>query len=355
MKPISDVFAALASRAAVLACVALLTACGGGGSSPTDTGASQSAAAAPATLMVPAFAPQTVVATGDPAADSVTYLNSTHFNIGYPGVPAIDAGLASVAKNHTLYLVDNATSGHGETPGAPGFTGATPAARIAAVGSYAPTGEVVIGGDPAAFPSSVSPVQVLFDAPYHRLVMLGNFAQMGVASTTGAAWQALTIDFGNQIASANELQLAAYPYPGQTGAATHWLANEEPNPFATQPQYAMTTVGYPITIQSTVGTMLNSIAFTLTDAGGNNVACLAVTPATDNTLSNGAMCIPYAPLQANTRYVIHVTGVLAVQGVLAQTSEAHPIDVSWSFTTIQAAVSRAQMTSPQQERALPRF
>lgn len=309
----------------------------------------------PATLMTPASSPQALSATGDSTADGIAYLDSKRFDIGYPKTPTIDAALASVAKNHTAYLVSNAASGHSEIAGAPGYTGATPATRIAAAGNYAPIGEVAIAGDPAAFPSSVAPVQVLFDAPYHRLVMLGNFAQMGVASTVGASWEAFTIDFGNQVAVANDLQLTAYPYPGQTGAATNWLANEEPNPFAGQPQYKMTMVGYPVTIQGNIGAALGSVAFTLTDGGGNNVACLAVTPATDGTLSNGAMCIPYSPLQPNARYTVRVTGVLATQGVISQTSETHPIDVSWSFTTGQAAVSRAQRVGPQQGRSLPRF
>jgi uncharacterized protein YkwD len=358
LKPIYPTLPVLRASTATLACAAVLAACGAGSSGSDGSGSSQGASTAsmvPATLMTPASAPQTLSATGDPTADGVAYVNSMRFNVGYAKASAADAGLASVAKNHTVYLVDNATSGHGEMPGASGYTGATAAARITAVGSYAPTAEVVVAGDPAAFASSLSPAQVIFDAPYHRLVMLGNFAQFGVASTTGATWEAFTIDFGNQVVTANDLQLTAYPYPGQTGALASWLANEDPNPFATQPQYEMTVVGYPVTIQGNIGATLSSISFTLTDGGGNNVACLAVTPATDSTLSNGAMCVPFAPLQPNARYTVRVTGVLATQGVLSQSSEAHPIDVSWSFTTAQAVVSRAQLTAPQQGRSLPRF
>jgi hypothetical protein len=103
-----------------------------------------------------------------------------------------------------------------------------------------------------------------------------------------------------------------------------------------------------------MGATLSSISFTLTDGGGNNVDCLPLTPATDSSLTNGAMCVPYAPLQANARYTVHVTGVLTSFSASTRANQAHPVDLTWSFTTAQVAAMRAMLNNPP-PRQLPRF
>lgn len=344
---------------------ALLTACGGGGSSSSsgnaaagNTTGSNNSAQTPAsiqlggtvTLLPVAATPATVPsASGNATTDGIAYLNAMRQTVGLPLLPS-DAGLTTASLDHATYLVENETYGHDETAGQPGYTGATPQDRIGAEGDYAAYGEVVVAGQPAAFASSMSPVQTLFDAPYHRLVMLDDFQSMGVASLANASWEAFNIDFGNEANAMPLTALVTYPYAGQKGVPTNWFANESPNPFANDTQYELTTVGYPVTIQSGFAGTLNSVSFTITDASGNNVPCLAQTPQTDpGELSNGALCVPYQALASNAIYTVRVTGVLT------NGTQNNTIDVQWSFTTGVATQANEALPGAPANRPLPLF
>jgi uncharacterized protein YkwD len=352
-------------QAISLSAAVLLAACGGGGSSGGSGGPSvgnasgnNSSTPTPApvqvtglvSLLPTAATPLTLPsASGNATADGIAYLNAMRGTLGLPAL-ASDPGLTAASLDHVTYLVDNQTYGHNETAGQPGYTGASPEQRIAAEGNYTATGEVVVAGQPAAFPNSVTPVQTLFDAPYHRIVMLDDFKSMGVASSANASWEAFNIDFGNEAGAMPSMALVTYPYPGQKGAPTSWFANESPNPFANATQYELTTVGYPVTVQSGFAGTLSSVTFTITDANGNNVPCLAQTPQTDpSELSNGALCVPYQPLANNAAYTVHVAGVLTSNG------QSNAINVSWSFTTAVQSVSNAALQSAPSNRPLPLF
>jgi uncharacterized protein YkwD len=349
-------------EAVSLFAVALLAACGGGGGSSGSTGSATAGSnnsaqppvstqlAGSVTLLPASTTPVTLPsASGNATADGITYLNAMRHTVGLPTLAA-DPGLTTASLDHATYLVDNQTYGHDETAGQPGYTGATPEARIDAEGNYSAYGEVVVAGQPAAFPNSVTPVQTLFDAPYHRIVMLDDFQSMGAATSANASWEAFNIDFGNEANAMPLTALVTYPYAGQMGVPTSWFANESPNPFANATQYELTTVGYPVTIQSGFVGTLNSISFTITDAGGNNVPCLAQTPQSDPAeLTNGALCVPYQPLAANATYTVHVTGVLT------NGTQNNTIDVQWTFTTGVATVSNAAQPGAPANRPLPLF
>ncbi|WP_042339913.1 CAP domain-containing protein [Paraburkholderia ferrariae] len=348
--------------------VALLAACGGGGggsSGSTSSGSApvgnasgnNNAQTPPATqlagsvTLLPAAATPTALpsASGNATADGIAYINAMRQTVGLPAL-ASDAGLTAASLDHATYLVDNQTYGHDETAGLPGYTGATPQARIAAEGNYSAYGEVVVAGQPAAFPNSVMPVQTLFDAPYHRIVMLDDFQSMGTATSANASWEAFNIDFGNEVNAMPTTAVVTYPYAGQKGVPTSWFANESPNPFANATQYELTTVGYPVTIQSGFAGTLNALNFTITDANGNNVPCLAQTPQTDpGELTNGALCVPYQPLASNATYQVHVTGVLT------NGAQNNVIDVAWSFSTGVATVSNEAQPGAPANRPLPLF
>lgn len=289
-----------------------------------------------ASLLTPSATPQAVTATGNAGADGFAFVNAMRQNVGLTPALTSDSALVASSQDHAVYLVDNDASGHTETQGLRGFTGATLTNRAPGA-----TAEVTVSGDPASFPSSLTAVETIFDAPYHRFLMLDNFAGMGVGSAANASWDAFNIDFGGiSGTSLGDTQLVAYPYPGETGVPERWYAAESPNPFASQPQYENTEVGYPITVQGNVAGKLSGVTFVLTDSGGANVTCVQNTPDTDGNLNNGAMCIPFAPLKENTTYTVHVTGVLT-------TDAAHAIDQSWSFTTGLAAVMNVQPAVPQ--------
>jgi uncharacterized protein YkwD len=357
-------------EAASLCAVVLLAACGGGGSSSSAgtatasnapanssapgndnavTPATTSTAGAVTLLPAVAAAPVLPSPSGDATADGIAYLSAMRQAIGL-SEPTSDPGLTTASLDHVTYLVDNDAAGHNETAGLPGYTGATPQARIAAQGNYTVYGEVVVSGETGAFANSVTPVQTLFDAPYHRIIMLDDFQSMGVAASANSVWEAFNIDFGNTSGTLPSTELVAYPYAGQQGVPTSWFANESPNPFANATQYELTTVGYPVTIQSGMAGTLSTVNFTITDASGNSVPCLAQTPQTDpSELFNGAMCVPYQPLAADTNYTVNVTGVLTNGG------QTQSIDVTWSFTTATSAVSAVEIPGAPASRPLPQF
>ncbi len=354
---------------------ALLAACGGGGGSSSGSsgsaatsnssnGSSNSAQAANTTttstsnltansaiLITPASNLTALPsASGNASADGTAYINAMRKNVGLAALPS-NAGLATASSDHATYLVDNQAYGHTETAGNTGFTGADPQTRISAEGNFTMMGEVVVAGQPAAFSDSVSPVETLFDAPFHRIVMLDDFTSMGVGYMANSNWEAFNIDFGST--SADTLaatSLVAYPYPGEQGVPTSWFANEDPNPFASATQYEMTTVGYPVTIQSAFGSTLSNLSFTITATNGTNIPCLAQTPqTTPSELSNAALCAPYSPLAASTTYTVRVTGTLT-----DASSQTHAINVGWTFTTAASGVSH-NATQGLTNRPLPKF
>jgi uncharacterized protein YkwD len=317
--------------------IAVLAACGGGSDSSDShstsnqggTGSTNAgdptgslASSQKVTLLPPASAPQNVSATGDATADSIAFVSAVRHNVGLNQL-TVDQKLVTSSLNHANYLVLNQATGHNETQGLPGYTGQSPFTRSDAV-----FGEVTIAGDIRAFATSLTGVTSLFDAPFHRFLMLEGYASLGVGASTSATWEAVNIDFGGYSSVVGDTQLVAYPYSGQTGVPARWFAAENPNPFASQPQYQNTYVGYPVTIQAKLTGHLSSVSIKLTDSGGNDVPCFQPTPDGNAEITNGAMCIPYTALKGNTAYSVHVTGVLkALHG------DTHPIDVTWSFTT----------------------
>ena len=348
-----------------LASAVTLSACGGGGGSSSTDSATNSSAPTPPTsptvanvTLQPSASTPGVAPTGDIVKDGIAYLNAMRATVGFATPLVLDTGLTTVSQNHATYLELNSTFGHDEVAGSPGFTGATPTARFAPL-NLLTYGEVVVAGSPLAFSSSLAPAQILFDAPFHRIVMLDDFKNMGVGGATGASWEAFNIDFGNGANQVNDTTLIAYPYSGQTGVQTTWFANESPNPFANQPQYEMTNVGYPVTLQSGFTGTLAGVNLALTDSTGASVSCLMVTPETDSAeLSNAAMCIPYAPLKANSAYTVHATGTLNSYSVTNDTgTKAHAIDLTWSFTTGAAGAVNASAVGREQptEQQRPKF
>ncbi|WP_322049539.1 CAP domain-containing protein [Paraburkholderia sp. J67] len=368
-------FSSLRFEAVAVLAAALLAACGGGGGSSGGSGGTatnnssngNSSAAQPTTttttsqsspslngavLITPASHPTALPsASGNAASDGTAYINAVRQNAGLVALPA-NAGLATASGDHATYLVDNQAYGHTETAGKTGFTGADPQTRIQAEGTFTMMGEVVVAGQPAAFTDSVSPVATLFDAPFHRIVMLDGFTSMGVGYMANSNWEAFNIDFGSNSADTlSATTLVAYPYAGQQGVPTSWFANEDPNPFASATQYEMTTVGYPVTIQSAFGSTLSSMSFTITATDGTNVPCLAQTPqTTPGELSNAALCVPYAPLASNTIYAVRVTGTLT-----DASNQVHPINLAWNFATAASGVAHDAVQGGLTNRPLPKF
>jgi uncharacterized protein YkwD len=327
-----------------------LSACGGGGSSTSTTGAAAPASGASATPATPASGASSTPAasaaitllpapgasasafapSGDVVNDSLGYLNDKRAQLGLPAF-AFQAAVAQAATNHAVYVQENNSPGHYETAGLPGYTGVSPSDRVNALYPTAAVSEIVAGVT-GPFTSSIEPIDMLFDAPFHRSITLFDsvFAGPGVALTTDPTkFSVLNVDFADYKQFVPDNELIAYPYPGQANAKTSWVANESPNPFASAPQYIDQSVGYPITLDGAGNAAFSSIAFTITDPTGASVPCLEADNTNNAEAVRLAMCVPYAPLAASTVYSVKVTGSLTNTTI----PSPQAFSVAWSFTT----------------------
>ncbi|AHI77275.1 allergen V5/Tpx-1 family protein [Burkholderia thailandensis USAMRU Malaysia  len=328
-----------------------LAACGGGGSSggsaSTGTGSGGSTgggtSAPPArtvTLMAaPGASAGSFTATGDVVNDTLAFINAQRAQVGLPAL-AFQSGVAQAAANHSLWEQDNNVVGHFETAGQPGYTGVSPSDRVNQYFSTTSVGEVTAGFS-GAFTSSTEPIEALFDAPFHRSIMLFDsvYAGPGVATTTSSSQlSALTVDFANYKQAVPDNALVAWPYNGQTGVKTSWVANESPNPMANAPSYIGQTVGYPVTLSGSDNAAFSNVAFVITSAAGANVPCEETDSSNNSDATRLAMCVPFSPLASNTTYAVKATGTLTNTSLAATT-----FSLSWSFTTGATTVVHEQV------------
>ncbi|QGZ62277.1 CAP domain-containing protein [Paraburkholderia acidisoli] len=337
--------------------MSLLAACGGGGGGGSSGSASTGSGATAASSGTQQASTNTVVAnsgatlvaaaatsiaaytaTGNVDTDSLGYLNAIRQTLGLR-VLTQNAAVAQAALNHADYLVANQASGHNETPGLTDFTGADSQTRIDALHPTTFNGEVTITTQTGIQLPSLYGIETLFDAPFHRIVMLSDFATIGVGSNSAAVsnntalYSALNIDFADPANALASNQFVAYPFSGQTGAPYQWVANESPNPMNDAPAYMGATVGYPVTLQGGVNDTLAISTFKIS-SNGVNVPCLEVDPQTasiGSELHGAALCTPYQALSPSTQYTATVAG----------TRNGAAFSVSWSWTT-EAAASQKQ-------------
>lgn len=275
----------------------------------------------------------------DARSAGLCYANYRREQVGLPPLTARDA-LNKVAQDHTDYMLANQTLTHDEVSGKPGYTGATPDARIQAAYPTNADAEVVAGANKftsvANAQLSLSPkdslVSDLVNAPFHRAALLGSYgsAGSGYAESVGpngsgtAAYYYQTIDLADASKGGTDNQMVAYPFDGQADVPASWVNSESPNP---APGYDGKTLGYPVSLQA-INTSLqfDADSFTITDAQGRNVDCLKV-DSRSSGLSGAArglaVCTPLAPLASGQRYNVAVSGKLGGQAV----------NLGWSFTT----------------------
>lgn len=167
--------------------------------------------------------------------------NDLRAAIGAPLVRS-DERVTAAAQRHAEYLVRNAAGGHEETPGQPGFTGASVRDRLVAQGYDARAASEVA--------TSVGPgtdgVRSLWVLPYHRLGLMhphsvvagwGYFESAGRQATVGV----MVYDFG-----APAPDLLRSPADGQLVAGT-WDGQEFPDVL---PAGAARPVGHPVMLMA---------------------------------------------------------------------------------------------------------
>jgi uncharacterized protein YkwD len=338
---------------AVSATVALVG-CGGGGggstaaSSSTPTGAAPTTPSAPTTPASDPTALQTTVGATTYAAGSFelsafTALNQARAAYGI-GQLAQNAQLDTAAQNHASYINGRYQAGdysaamHTENAAYAGFTGVTPADRIAfAKYAASQSGEVlssIIAVDGVASDAGAVSMEALLSGPYHRFSMFDGYRDAGFGHTSirltgeGGARNTIVANFG--VAQAIQGQAPAngwvgvWPTDNATGVL-YSFSGESPNPI---PSNNGMCAGYPVSLQAKAGVTLTTTAFTLVEAAsGAAVSVQLSTQATDVNPSyaraNSAYIIPYQPLKLATKYTAHFVG--SQNGVT--------IDKTWSFTT----------------------
>src|SRR4029077_1555383 len=139
------------------------------GSATNASSTDVAASATPDATASPSSAPST--ATSGPrsndAAEMLSVHNALRAAIGAPAVRGDDR-VTAAAQHHAEYLARAGAIGHDETPGQPGFTGASVRDRHAAQGyADATASEVAASSD-----SGTEDVRFLWDLPYHRLGLM---------------------------------------------------------------------------------------------------------------------------------------------------------------------------------------
>jgi len=234
--------------------------------------------AAFATVLV-SLAPSSLYAAGTPGLSAgseqavVTYINR-YFRAPM-GLPSLQYSpvLKGVAQSHANYLVENPTQlGHNETPGAGGFTGATPTDRCNAVGISAGCAEVAYAGLDLG-----DSVRGWLGGPIHGPILL-EACSIGFGYSPPAAPKIGTMvgdarydtchPSGSASAAPNKRGAALHVWPanGTSGVWPIWSERETPNPLSGT-GFRSANVGFPIYVMNT-GATDETVKVTLTGPSG---------------------------------------------------------------------------------------
>jgi hypothetical protein len=231
------------------------------------------------------------------------------------GAPAVrgDDRVTAAAQHHAEYLARAGAIGHDETPGDPGFTGASVRDRLTAQGyPDAMASEVAASSD-----SGTEDVRFLWDLPYHRLGLMHPHAVVagwGHAEIGGhtATVGVIVFDF-----AATAPDRVHSPGAGQR-VARSWAGDESPDAL---PAGASRPVGYPLMVVYSGGRAVDLRVAELTDVGGRDVAVSVVPQIYERDYVG---IVPVAPLAAGMKYRVRLA--LTVAGT-------DTVD-EWEFETV---------------------
>jgi hypothetical protein len=201
----------------------------------------------------------------------------------------------------------NSEFGHGEVPGKPGFTGATPLDRTRAAGYAArAVGEDLSAGGSFSGSTAADAIRNLMAAPYHAQSLLTGFRDVGLAWNVVGSLNTLTADLG--VPASAQFQspqgVATFPCAGTTDAVPRG-SNESPSPFPSNPDAQW---GQPVTVTGPDSLRLTSA--TITGPSGP-VALLVIYGSGATVDPNGAFTdgwfsvIPEV-LQPSTSYAVAI-------------------------------------------------
>lgn len=330
-----------------------LTACGGGGgggssqpTAQTSAPSSESSAAIPAgtTQAAPTYA------AGSTQALLFAEINADRTQCGWPAQEQ-NTLLDKAATNHANYMLLNQDQGitDGETPGNPGYTGATADESAQAVGWPSPTAGYPAGTvnfyleasrmDTGTF-NMTTPIAEAGDVlngflsgVYHQSGIVGLYSLIGIGRAVGqytsngvtAQLTFNSINVASQYSTTPIQPSAApltFPCEGVTGMP-YQGSNEEPTPpnvgmsdaqqTAINNGVAFPTWGTPVTVMANIGDTVVLQSGTMTDPNGTVIQLEVLDSATDTTTLIApyeAVAYPKNPLSANTQYSVTLNGTI---------------------------------------------
>jgi tetratricopeptide (TPR) repeat protein len=232
----------------------------------------------------------------------------------------LDDRLDAAAVAHSFYWLFNQARPsqqglgiHGETPGTPGFSGATVIDRANQFGWHdGPVGEDIThrGSPEAAVADWVNSV-------YHRFpIMRPDLRVIGYADAGFLSLPIEDMEFGFAYPGASHAPVV-YPAAGQTNVPATFDDNELPDPV---PAGGPRVTGYPVTVTFDRYSSVRVSSFTL--SGPTGMVGFVFTLAPSDETENSASLLPGAPLVAGATYTAHIVGT--VDGAAYQRT--------WSFT-----------------------
>jgi hypothetical protein len=234
------------------------------------------------------------------------------------GVPParVSPALEQAARGHVAYYDANrgdpALSGmglHSQTPGKPGFTGATMGDRARAAGY---SGGTIT--ENAGFGKLEKTLGWHMNTVNHRLPLVHPGAvDIGFAESSATGFHIIMV--GVRRDRVETPLPSVYPGPGATNVPTSWDGAESPDPAPGLPR----PLGYPITVAFGTYQQVTWGSFQLTGPGGEPLAISA--PRKDWMRS--AAIVPHRPLRPGTTYTARVEA----------TVDGQPVVREWSFTT----------------------
>jgi uncharacterized protein YkwD len=329
---------------AILALASALAACGGGGSDSSTAPAANVPVTQPSNPVSPANEnstlvtqiPATTYAAGSEEKLAFELWNRERSHCGF-GLLTQNTLLDRSAAAHTAWGNKNKAVGHGEEPATPGFTGATPFDRMVAAGypttfdgNASEVGSLIRNEHLAGF--GVASIHGLLSAPYHGIAMLGSLRDAGLSVQSYAASPTDTVltgfyanmstpggavpvnGTGKQYIAGGDV--ATYPCEG-TADTRFELRNESPEPVPGR-DLSTNPLGHPVYVMLRDGHKLTITKAAMTEnATGVSIALRAPVTGENDIyggcllgcfLTNQGYVIPDAPLKANTKYHVTISG-----------------------------------------------
>ncbi len=271
---------------------------------PTQTASAAAASASPTPTPAPA-------SLANDAAEMLRLHNELRAAVGAPAVRA-DERVTTAAQKHAEYLARNDTLGHDETPGAPGFSGASVRDRLAALGYTDTTASEVA----TSFSSGTDGVRSLWVLPYHRLGLMHPHAVVAGWGHAETAGRAITVGVLVYDFSAPAPDRVRAPAPAQRVAGTY-SGEEVPDVL---PAGASRPVGYPIMVVYSGARAVDLRSARITEVGGPDFAYHVVPQLYERDY---VAIVPAAPLAPGARYRVHLELTVAGADVVEE----------WEFET----------------------